>query len=252
MGLQAEGYTCQEITFSGSVNVAQIGHAILHLDAYDEDYLVPLPSVKVSGILTGTPYPELKGTYHIPSSNGFVSEIGFSGKKLFSGTKNAFHASLYGEGDSLNPLYTVEGQWNDKFTIHDVATKSDLETYDVSHPAEVPMFIAPAEEQDPWETRKAWAGVISAMDRGDMKGISDEKNKIEQAQRDLRKREETEGREWKQAFFRKDEEYPRFERLAKMVGAELQKKKTVGVWRVDGEKVKNSGKPFHGKLTPTG
>lgn len=33
-GVRAEGYTCQEISFSGSVNIRQIGHAI---DKYDKD-----------------------------------------------------------------------------------------------------------------------------------------------------------------------------------------------------------------------
>ncbi|KAL9113249.1 MAG: hypothetical protein Q9227_002584 [Pyrenula ochraceoflavens] len=253
-GVRAEGYTCQEVTFSGSVNVAQIGHAILHIDAYNEDYLIPLPSVKVSGILTGTPYPELKGTYYIPSSNGFVSEISFTGKKLFTGKKNAFHASLYREGDSGNPLYSVEGQWNDKFTIHDETAQKDLETYDVNTPPEVSMSIAPLSEQDPWETRTAWSGVISALERGDMQGVSDEKNKLEQAQRDMRKKEEKGGMEWHRAFFKREEEHQRFERLAKMVpGVELGKDKTEGIWRVNDEKAKRMREgPVHQGLTPFG
>jgi hypothetical protein len=52
-GIRAEGYTRQEITFNGSVNIQQIGHAVLHIDAFDEDYLIPLPNIKVKGILTG-------------------------------------------------------------------------------------------------------------------------------------------------------------------------------------------------------
>ena len=54
-GVRAEGFTRQEITFSGSVNIQQIGHAVLHVDKYEEDYLIPLPNVKVKGILTGGP-----------------------------------------------------------------------------------------------------------------------------------------------------------------------------------------------------
>lgn len=55
-GVRAEGYTRQEITFNGAVNIQQIGQAVLHLDAHDEDYLIPLPNIKVKGILTGYVY----------------------------------------------------------------------------------------------------------------------------------------------------------------------------------------------------
>jgi len=61
--VQAEGYTRQEITFSGTVNIKQIGHAILTLSQHNESYLIPLPNVKVKGLVSGTPYPELSGTY---------------------------------------------------------------------------------------------------------------------------------------------------------------------------------------------
>lgn len=75
LGIRAEGYTRQKISFSGSVHIEQIGHAILHIDAFQEDYLVPLPNVTVTGILSGKPYPELKGTYHITSSSGYVNLV---------------------------------------------------------------------------------------------------------------------------------------------------------------------------------
>jgi len=74
-GVRAEGFTRQEITFSGSVNIQQIGHAVLHIDQYDEDYLIPLPNVKVKGILTGGPYPELTEPCTIVSSSGYVADV---------------------------------------------------------------------------------------------------------------------------------------------------------------------------------
>lgn len=70
------------MTFSTSINIKQTGHAVLHIDKYDEDYLIPFPDVKVKGFLSGTLYPELDGTYHIISSD-FISEMKFSGKGLF-------------------------------------------------------------------------------------------------------------------------------------------------------------------------
>nr|GFD56721.1 hypothetical protein [Tanacetum cinerariifolium] len=46
-GVRAEGFTEQEITFSGSVSIKQKGYAMLHIDKYNEDYLMPVPNVKI-------------------------------------------------------------------------------------------------------------------------------------------------------------------------------------------------------------
>lgn len=64
------------------VNIQQIGHAILHLDKWEEDYLIPLPNVTVKGILTAGPYPELSDHVAIVGSNGLVAEVDFTGKKM--------------------------------------------------------------------------------------------------------------------------------------------------------------------------
>jgi hypothetical protein len=157
-GVRAEGYTCQEISFHGSVNIKQIGHAILHIDRFDEDYLIPLPDVKVKSILTGTPYPELHGTCHIVSSNGFISEIDFSGKGLLSGKKNSVDATIYREGDKKHPIYTVSGQWNGNMTFVAVGSGTEIETIDVNTLKSAPMNVRNIDEQDP----------VSKIRRGDV------------------------------------------------------------------------------------
>lgn len=131
-GVRAEGYTrqvrispshaehvqqcadvwAQDIRFTGTVNITQIGHAILHVDAFDEDYLIPLPNVKVTGILTGSPYPELQGSYSIVCSNGYVAEVDFSGKRMFglAGDKNHVTAAVYPPQDKKHkePIYVAQ------------------------------------------------------------------------------------------------------------------------------------------------
>jgi len=249
-GIRAEGYTRQEITFSGSVNVKQIGHAILHLDTYDEDYLIPLPNVKVKGILSGTLYPELYGQYHIVSSSGFVAEIDFSGKGFLSGKKNGVDATLYREDDKNNPLFTVSGQWNYQIMIQEGDGGAEIEAIDVRSLASTPMLVDSLEEQDDWESRKVWAGVIAALNEGDMQKTVDEKSKVEEAQRELRKMEESKGVKWEPLFFKSTTGDPVFERL-KQSGQGLQSDKTVGVWKFDRERwEKGVEKPFHGTLRP--
>lgn len=249
--VQAEGYTCQEITFNGSVNIKQIGHALLHLDKWDEDFLIPLPNVKVKGLLSGAPYPELNGTYYLASSSGFVSEIDFSGRGFFSGNKNSFEARLYRYDEKSKVLYTVSGQWNGKFTIHEVAEGQDIETYDCTNQTATPLHVDDIEEQDPWESRRAWRGVIESLNKGDMSGASKAKSKVEQGQRNMRRDEARKGEKWKAAFYRNESGDPVFEKLAAMVGAKLEADRTMGVWKLDREAVETLKKPYHGSLVPS-
>jgi hypothetical protein len=78
-GISGEGYTCVEMKFAGSIDVKQAGHALVHIDKYDEDHLIPLPNLRVKGFLSGRLCPELYGVYHIVSSSGYVSELRFEG-----------------------------------------------------------------------------------------------------------------------------------------------------------------------------
>lgn len=254
-GVRAEGFTRQEITFSGSVNIQQIGHAVLHVDAFDEDYLVPLPSVKVKGILTGGPYPELNGSYSIVSSSGCVAEVDFSGTKMLGlgGEKNHVHAAVYGAGDQQKskPLYSVEGNWAQSFNFMDADGKT-METYDIASAPSAECRTAPLDEQDPWESRKAWEGVIDAIHAGDMQAVSDNKSSLENAQRALRKESDTSEEAWKPLFFRKDDRDPVAEDLLKVVGKRLDVDATCGIWRFDVETATSLDRPWRASLTPHG
>lgn len=256
-GIRADGYARVEMTFSTSVDIRQIGHAIVTIDRYDEQYLVPLPDVKVRGFLAGRLYPEVLGTYTLISSSGFVSELTFSGAGVFRGKKNAFEARLYRQDDPRKtPLYTVAGSWSEGWTVTDGPTGAVLETYDVdaveNRPA--PMTMAPLAAQDPWESRRAWAGVAAALDAGDVGAAVAEKAKLEQAQRRLRTAEAARGEAWAPLLFasREGAQHDVFHRLAQGTGWQLDADKTKGVWRVDDARVASAQRPFRGPTTPLG
>ena len=254
MHLQAEGYTRLEMTFDGNVNVRQFGHAILHLDQFDEDYLIPMPDARVKGFLSGCPYPELQGTSHIISSTGFVTEMRFSGQGFFSGTKNSFEATMYRREDGEKvPLYNIQGQWNEKFTIHDCSNNTIIDTWDSDNAPKATFELDDTEKQDQWESRRAWKPVIEALRSGNMRTTIAEKSKIEEAQRSMRKRETAAGTSWKPVFFSqiKGEDHKLFEALASAVSWKLYSEKTKGVWKVDREKAENATRPFHGDLQPS-
>lgn len=250
-GISAEGYSRVEMTFDGNINIKQFGHATIHIDEFDEDYLIPFPDARVKGLLSGHLYPELVGKYAIVSSSGYVSEITFSGKGYFSGAKNAFSAVMYEKSDvAKTPLYTVEGQWSRKFSIRQ--SDNIEETIDTASP---PAKVIYPDTKDSWETRNAWKSTIDALKSGNMKVAGIEKSKLEEAQRALRRKEVAQEKEWKPVFFStkdQDEERSSFESLASDTAWQLHFEKTKGIWTFDAGKAERAATPFHENLTPYG
>jgi len=163
-----------------------------------------------------------------------------------------------GEGDDKHPLYSVEGQWNGNFTFstHEGSAKAskktgkEIDSYKTQ--PTTPLTLAPIESQDPFESRRAWRKVAASIVKGDMDAVSIHKSKIENAQRELRKKEKEEGRDWEWTFFKamSQDEDPTFCKLVKMISgasawAGVEADKTAGVWRFDAEKAGAARPPFH-------
>ncbi|KAK4234769.1 protein kes1 [Achaetomium macrosporum] len=257
-GVRADGYARVEMTFNGNVNIRQVGHATLHVDKYDEDYLIPLPDVKVRGFLSGCLYPEISGTYHLVSSAGFVVEMRFWGEGLIRGKRNSFEARVYRREDKgkKNPLFEVAGCWSEGWIVRDCRSGEVLGAVDLDAPENepVPMDIEPLEAQDPWESRRAWSGVLHGLRVGDMRMVVAEKTKVEQAQRQMRASEAKRGVAWEPLLFRSlpGESHEVFHRLSEGMGWQLHHERTNGVWKVDDGRVKNLQRPFRAGLTPFG
>lgn len=163
-------------------------------------------------------------------------------------------AKLYKTGDEKIPLYEVEGQWSDTFHFRDARQNLDpVDAHDTHTSKPTPLTIAtPLESQDPWESRRAWSAVASAIRAGDMHGTSSAKSIVEKAQREMRKQEKAEGRQWDPKFFTRVERAPLFERLAAPHGEQLRPEMTSGIWRFDEDKFRTARVPFHGELKPCG
>ena len=244
-GVTLEGYHAQRTTFQrGTIHIKKVGHALLHVDAYDEDYLITLPAMHLEGLIPPPPFPEFdsdRPTY-IQSSSGYVAKIVYSGKGWFRGKKNSFHASLFREGQEGEVLFVAEGQWTGGFIVREGgASKTEIERYDASTSQSscTPLTIAPLESQDPLESRRAWRPVTAAIENGDMKGVVDAKSKLEVRQRELRKEEQAEGREWQRRYFQRVEGWKTLEALAAKVGEKVEPDVTCGIWRWKVENVEN-------------
>lgn len=188
--------------------------------------------MKIKGILTGGPYPELQGTYKIPSTSGYTSSIDFEGKGLFgsSSQKHKFEAKVYRDDEVDNPLYTISGNWDSTFTIHDVTKVQDIETFDVSTAKTTQIITDPLSEQDPWESRLAWRGVREALEGGDMQAAVDAKSKLENGQREMR-RHDGDGKDWDRLFYVANDLDNVAEQLAKGIGQSIDTNETVAAWK---------------------
>lgn len=248
-GVHLEGFNAQKASFSKTINIKQIGHAILTVPIPDkqgekETFLISLPSLHVEGLIFGSPFIELDGASYITSSSGYTAKIDYSGKGWLSGKKNSFTAALYPTGKEKDVLYSVSGQWTKSFEIHSGpakhASSSNLvDSYDAVAAKSTPLSVAPIEEQHPLESRRAWQKVAAGILKGDMDTVGREKSKIETAQRELRAKEKSEGRMWQRRYFtvRTDPD-PVLTELAKYVGVpdHGDGDKTGGVWRFDSAK----------------
>lgn len=184
-----------------------------------------------------------------------MAKIDYSGKGWVSGKKNTFNAFLYHESEGeKKPLYTVDGQWSNTFTIKEArGKKNEIEKYCAKTAKTTPLTIGLLEDQDIYESRRAWRDVAESIDNGNMDATSAAKSKIENAQRELRKKEKDEGREWKRRFFKRINvnEDPTFVKLASMVGLTdtagngIDSDKTNGVWRFNPDAAKDACPPYH-------
>ena len=90
-----------------------------------------------------------------------------------------------------------------------------VESFDPEVTKPTPLQIAPLEEQDDFESRKAWKKVADAINKGDMDTTSAEKSIIENRQRAMRKTEKEQGKDWDRTFFKRVESDPIFEKLVR-------------------------------------
>jgi hypothetical protein len=233
--------------------VKQIGHALYSLTPpgsnEKEQYLITLPSLHIESLIYGSPFVELEKSTKIVSSTGYVAKIDYSGKGWLSGKKNTFTASLFKESEGeKKPLYTVEGQWSDKFSIKDARTKDVVDTWNSKENPVTPLTLAPLDQQDLYESRRAWSDVAANIQKGDMDAVSGYKSRIETAQREQRRIEKEEGREWERRFFNRIEESAedaQIQRLAKSADLAFETDKTGGIWRFDAQKAAGAQPPYH-------
>lgn len=112
----------------------------------------------------------------------------------------------------------------------------EIDSHDAKASQKTPLYVAPISEQDPLESRRAWQKVQEAIGRGDLETTGTEKSKIENKQREMRKLEREEKREWERRYFSRVDDEPIFAQLAAKRDIVSESDKTNGIWVFDQDK----------------
>lgn len=193
-GVTLEGHSGQKTSFSGkSIQVKQVGHAILRVantHGAEDLYLITLPNVVIEGLWYGAPYLELFGFNHIVSSTGYLATINYTGKGYFSGKAHSFKACVSPLNQPTSALYSIEGDWAGKsFFKGKSPDRSSGSLFWDANTERRKVQVSPIEDQGPLESRRVWMTVADGIKKQDYDTASRDKSRIENEQREKRKRE---------------------------------------------------------------
>lgn len=210
----------------------------------------------IEGFMSGSLFPELSGSSFIRSSTGYTAKIDYICKGWLSGKRNGFTATLFKDGKEKEPIYKLEGQWSDSWTCKEVKTQKEVQRFDINSLQRTPLQVAPIENQHPLESRRAWQHVVAAIHKGDIFTIGHEKSKIENEQREMRKREKGKGSDFPRRYFSQAKKDPIAEKLAEGIKGEFSLKGEMDgqhcLWMWDEEKYRRvQGNMFNGVKSPT-
>ncbi|GAA5915602.1 OSBP family protein [Sporobolomyces salmoneus] len=216
-GVSLEGNCAQKTTFSArTLSIRQVGHAILRVKLADA-YLITLPKLKIEGLWYGSPYVELDGSSYIQSSHGFLTTIKYSGKGWVSGKSHSFTAEI-SPAPSASPIHTITGVWSGGESVYSKPSKFEGQVFlnADDNALRTPIQVAPVEQQQEYESRRAWKAVADGIRKGDFEAASSAKSALENSERQKRKDEAAAGTAFQLRLFNKLPNDPEYKQLAAM------------------------------------
>lgn len=182
------------------------------------------PNMYARGILFGKMKYELGDHSFVRCPElGLVADLEFKTKGWVGGTYNAIGGTIRNEKTG-EALYEFSGLWSDEMVIKNL--KVDAESPSRVHDDEIgtltteqtghkdaffnahrskpsPPQVRPIEEQDEKESQRLWRKTAQAVKDRNHELATDEKTKIEDAQRDEAAKRAQEGLEWHPRLFRR-------------------------------------------------
>ncbi|KAF9350812.1 hypothetical protein BGX26_011053, partial [Mortierella sp. AD094] len=170
-----------------------------------EDYFITMPNVYARGILFGTMLMELGDVAAVKCPKlDLACSLEFKVKGYFGGSYNSIAGKIkrISTGEAL---YEISGKWSDEIYI---TKKGNKEIFFDAKTAKIhPKIVAPEEEQEANESRRLWSKLTAALKVNNQALATEEKSKIEDAQRAKRAREEQGGVHHLRYFELKDDNY---------------------------------------------
>jgi hypothetical protein len=192
-GIWAEGYYAPTSHFMGNSGCSSTeGFMKIHVGS--ETYICSWPDVYFRGLLFGSLFMELCGkTKLVCEESGIVCEVEFKSKPLFGGEVNEIEVEV----KSMNGkhLYSLFGKWDDCIYIKNRGKnkKKGEEKrvfLDVTKQKKLVKLIPPLDQQKEYESQTLWNPLTVAIKKHDLKSAGESKSKIEQEQRERRKKME--------------------------------------------------------------
>jgi hypothetical protein len=201
---------------------------------HNELYQVKMPNMYARGVLFGTMTLELGDASTVRCvSSDLICEMDFQTKGFFSGQPNSVIGKIKKES-TQEILYEISGQWSGELFIkkYTPTEKSsiggllslgkkpekeekkpdlmvDVRDYD-KYPLQVP------ENQEEKESRRLWAKLTEGLLANNQDMATDEKAKVEDEERALRKERKQKNIEWKSRFFDVDGDDYKFKDMDKL------------------------------------
>lgn len=207
--IRVDGTTIPKSRFLGNSTAAMMeGLSVLQfLDIIDpktgkpEKYTLTQPNMYARGILFGKMRIEL-GDHLIIKGPKYQVDIDFKTKGFISGTYDAIEGIV--KDYQGKEYYEISGKWNDIIYYKDLRDKSAKKAILFNCHTSTPLkpIVRPLEEQGELESRRLWKKVTDALAKRDHVVATDEKFKIENAQRILAKKRVEDGVEFHPKLFR--------------------------------------------------
>jgi hypothetical protein len=174
-------YTEPEAKFWGnSIEIKLKGKIRFYLVNFDEEYISNRTSLILSGILgIGKFRAEWRGPLHI-----YCEKTGYEAKLEFK----------------------VEGSWDHQIRIKNVAKKTDRVLFDYDDIAKryrMKLLLPPPEALEETNSLYVWEGCTRAILEGNSRLAAEEKHKVEEEQRRLRRERMQQGIQWEPKYFRR-------------------------------------------------
>lgn len=212
LGFRMNSYTAPEPRFWGnSLEVRLKGEIRIVLTNFDnEEYVITRPFVYMTGFLAGKQRLEFNGdSSFVCHKTGIGAKIEYKarGSMTIRGEVHGISGRIFKVADD-ETLFKLDGHWDKKVIATDVSTGRQWPLFDYEAVAVEKSMIAvlpPEREEEKSFSTRVWANCSAAIRRGDSLVANEEKRKVEDHQRQIKRERVANGVEWRWHYFNKQE-----------------------------------------------